>query len=90
MKSYVSYTSKNTRKTFGLWLEHEDCCSDTQLLETMFELCNHGSGREHPKFVNAKITSLSVGDVVEIKRSFVCEHYGWKKTYENEEKKACH
>lgn len=55
------------------------CGSTTSLLETMFEWCNHGSGKEHPDFINAKVRSMCPGDFVQIDSDwYQCLSIGWR------------
>lgn len=83
MPEYRFYMPDRADSVF-LILEHEEGATDEFLLEEMFALCNHGSGREHPQFLAAKMPSLSVSDIVSLgqkeeKRTYVCTSFGWKR-----------
>lgn len=61
----------------------EDDMDDDCILETIFSMCNNGSRHECQAFLDAKIRSLSVGDIVTIgtcfsdARKYRCESQGW-------------
>jgi hypothetical protein len=96
MQTYVEYTSEATKNpewrlrvpdganSFFFFIEHDEDASDEAILEKMFALCNHGSGKEHPHFLVTRIPSLSVNDVAQIgkgneKRFYRCMPFGWEK-----------
>jgi hypothetical protein len=92
MKTYYEYTSEFALSSrlnrpdgaylFFSYICHDESLSDEKILEMIFAECNHGSGKENPQFVAAKIPSLSVGDTVTIgfgenPRSYKCDSFGW-------------
>lgn len=53
--------------------------ADGDVLETVFAQFNHGSGQEHPLFLEKKVRSLSVHDLVRVDdKWYQCESVGWK------------
>jgi hypothetical protein len=54
-----------------------------EVLENTFAAFNHGSGRECPEFLESKMRSLSVNDLVRIGTTwYQCESIGWKEVTE--------
>jgi hypothetical protein len=74
--------------SFMASVEHDEDEADDFLLERIFALCNHGSGREHEQFKVTPIPSLSVGDYVKLGcrkgdnvRLYRCEPTGWSQSF---------
>jgi hypothetical protein len=54
-----------------------------EVLENTFAAFNHGSGQECPEFLESKMRSLSVNDLVRIGTTwYQCESVGWKEVTE--------
>lgn len=84
MKTHYEYKTKGPRGqelVFESFIETEDDYTTEDILESIFSACNAGSRREDPKFLEARMPSLSVGDTVTIngKRTYRCECCGWSK-----------
>lgn len=59
--------------------------SDMEILEMVFAGFNHGSGQEYEIFLNSKMRSLSVNDLVQVgSQWYQCQSFGWKEITEEE------
>jgi len=55
-----------------------DSAPGASILEQIFAMFNHGSGSESELFVNSKVRSLSVNDIVYVDgKYFQCASVGW-------------
>ena len=55
-----------------------DAIPHSEILEDMFASWNHGSQRESKDFLNRRVRSMSVNDIVVIDdQPYQCLNYGW-------------
>ena len=94
MRTFFEYTSRtaqdprykmdrpNCCDCYSSFVEHDERCSEEEVLEFIFGICNHGSPFETSQFAVTRIPSLSVGDTVKLgqghsARVYLCNSFGW-------------
>lgn len=81
MKNNIITVNQPGSLAVTISLETDD--SVEAILEHVFGLFNHGSGTEHPKFIELRMRSLSVNDFVCVNGQwYQCLSVGWEKCSE--------